>query len=149
MDDNLFGNAAMMATIIRVRDVGASVKWYRDNLGLTPIHLGSDGPEHPIAAYAIGNSIFTLWQLPAGGERVPADNDRNSYVVMVMDSDLEPVRQRLAGQGVEVGALRRSVNNEFFWFYDPDYNRFEVSRPITAEFEAAAKRAIRQAQEGQ
>lgn len=40
--------------------------------------------------------------------RVRADNDRNSYVVVV----------------------RRSANHEFVWFHDLDGNRFELSRPL-------------------
>ena len=35
---------------------------------------------------------MSLWQLPAGQLRVPQDNDRNSYVVVVMTGDLEPAR---------------------------------------------------------
>jgi catechol 2,3-dioxygenase-like lactoylglutathione lyase family enzyme len=141
MVDEPLAGATMIATIVRVRDVAASVEWYRDHLGLRPIHQGSDGPEHPIAAYAVGSGVITLWQLPPGEERRSEDNDRNSYVVLVMSSDLEEVRERLAGRGVAVGPLRRSANNEFFWCHDPDDNRFEISRPLTAEFEQAARTA--------
>jgi hypothetical protein len=106
---------------------------------LGPIHQSSDGPDHPIAAYTVGSGVITLWQLPPGQERRPDDNDRNSYVVMVPDTELGEVRQRLAGRGVEVGPLQRSANNEFFWCHDPDDNRFEISRRLTSEFQEAAK----------
>ena len=127
----IFDAAAMTATILRVRDVAASVDWYREKLGLEPVHVGADGPEHPIATYAIAGSIVTLWQLPAGQARVREDNDRNTYVVAVMNGGLDAVRQRLTEKGVDVGEVRRSENNEFIWFHDPDGNRWELSRPLS------------------
>ena len=136
----MFEQATMLATIVRVRDVAVSVEWYRDKLGLEPVHVGSDGPDHPIAAFAIAGSVISLWQLSPGQQRVRDDNDRNTYVVAVTEGDLAPQRAELEACGVEVGELRRSENNEFFWFYDPDGNRFEVTRPLTAEYRDAAAR---------
>ncbi len=126
----IFDDASMVTTILRVRDVAASVHWYREKLGLEPIHVGVDGPEHPIAVYAIAGAVVSLWQLPPGQSRVRADNDRNSYVVVVMSGDLEPARRVLLDRGVDVGEIRRSANNEFVWFHDLDGNRFELSRPL-------------------
>ena len=142
MGARVFEQAEMLATIIRVRDVAASVEWYRDKLDLDPLHVGSDGPDHPIAAFAIAGSVISLWQLSPGSRRSRADADDNTYVVAVVDGDLEAQRQTLASRGVEVGELRRSANNEFFWFHDPDGNRFELSRPLTAEYREAAARIV-------
>jgi hypothetical protein len=58
------------------------------------------------------------------------DNDRNTYVVVVLNGDLEPARRVLIDRGVDVGEVRRSTNNEFVWFHDLDGNRFELSRPL-------------------
>jgi catechol 2,3-dioxygenase-like lactoylglutathione lyase family enzyme len=126
----VFEDASMVSTVIRVRDVAASVAWYREKLGLEPIHVGADGPDHPIAVYTIAGSVISLWQLPPNQARVRADNDRNSYVVVVMSAELEPARQALLDRGVDVGEVRRSANNEYVWFYDLDGNRFELSRPL-------------------
>jgi catechol 2,3-dioxygenase-like lactoylglutathione lyase family enzyme len=127
---NILDDATMVSTIVRVRDVAASVAWYREKLGLEPIHVGADGPEHPVAVYTIAGAVISLWQLPAGQARVRADNDRNSYVVVVMAGELEPARQALIERGVDVGEVRRSANHEFVWFHDLDGNRFELSRPL-------------------
>jgi catechol 2,3-dioxygenase-like lactoylglutathione lyase family enzyme len=126
----VFDGATMVSTILRVRDVAASVIWYREKLGLEPVHVGSDGPDHPFAAYSIAGSVVSLWQLPVGRTRVLLDNDTNTYVVVVTNNELETVRRTLAGRGVEVGDVRRSANNEFLWFLDLDDNRFEVSRAL-------------------
>jgi catechol-2,3-dioxygenase len=126
----LFDDASMVSTVVRVRDVAASVAWYREKLGLEPIHVGADGPEHPIAVYTIAGAVVSLWQLPANQARAREDNDRNSYVVVVMNGDLEPSRLALIDRGVDVGEVRRSANNEFVWFHDLDGNRFELSRPL-------------------
>jgi catechol 2,3-dioxygenase-like lactoylglutathione lyase family enzyme len=130
MTSNIFADASTVSTVIRVRDVTASVAWYREKLGLEPIHVGADGPDHPIAVYTIAGSVLTLWQLPPNHARVRADNDRNSYVVVVTNGDLDDARQALIERGVDVGEVRRSANNEFVWFHDLDGNRFELSRPL-------------------
>jgi hypothetical protein len=83
-----------------------------------------------------------LWQLPPGAQRPREHSDQSTYVVAVVKGDLEALRGSLESRGVEVGQLRRSANNEFFWFWDPDGNRFELSRPITAEYREAADRVI-------
>ncbi len=128
----IFDGAAMVTTIVRVRDVAASVRWYREKLGLEPVHVGYDGPEHPIAAYEIAGAVVSLWQLPPGEERAREHNDTNTYVCAIMTDDLEPARAALIDRGVDVGEIRCSANNEFFWFHDPDGNRFELSRPLVS-----------------
>ncbi|MGH2475402.1 MAG: hypothetical protein ACRDIL_09055, partial [Candidatus Limnocylindrales bacterium] len=70
--------------------------WYREKLGWEPIYVGSDGPEHPVAAFAVAGSIVSLWQLPEGTQRVQEDNDRNTYLVVVVDGDLASLRDVLA-----------------------------------------------------
>jgi len=127
MRSNIFNNAAMAATVVRVRDLRASVAWYRGKLGLEPIHVGEDGPDHPIASFVIGGSV--VWQLPVDEAVARNDAETSTYVVAVMNTDLAPVRNLLVERGVEVGELRRSANYAFFWFYDLDGNRFELSRP--------------------
>lgn len=127
----IFDGTTMVTTIVRVRDVAASVAWYREKLGWDPICAGSDGPDHPIAAYAIAGGVVSLWQLPPGQSRDRRHNDRNSYVCMVTSGDLEAVRRTLVDRDIDIGEIRRSANNEFFWFHDLDGNRFELSRPIT------------------
>ena len=79
-----------------------------------------------------------MWLLPAGQQRVPQDNDRDSYVVVVMTGDLEAARRALLERGIDVGEIRRSANNEFLWFHDLDGNRFELSRPLPGRTESAA-----------
>jgi catechol 2,3-dioxygenase-like lactoylglutathione lyase family enzyme len=127
---NILGDATMVSTVVRVRDVAASVSWYREKLGLEPIHVGADGPDHPIAVYTVAGAVISLWQLPPNQARIRAENDRNSYVVVVIAGDLELARQALIERGVDVGEVNRSANHEFLWFHDLDGNRFELSRPL-------------------
>src|SRR6476620_8842962 len=64
-------------------DMTASIFADSKSWGLEPIHVGADGPAHPIAVYRIAGSVASLWPLPANQAPVPADNDCNSYVVVV------------------------------------------------------------------
>jgi catechol 2,3-dioxygenase-like lactoylglutathione lyase family enzyme len=130
MTGGVFDDASMVSIVVRVRDMAASIAWSREKLGLEPVHVGADGPEHPIAVYTIAGSVISLWQLPANQGRVREDNDRNTYVVVVLNGELEPVRRALIDRGLEVGEIRRSANNEFVWFHDPDGNLFELSRSL-------------------
>jgi catechol 2,3-dioxygenase-like lactoylglutathione lyase family enzyme len=126
---SIFAEASLAATVLRVRSVEDSVAWYRSKLGLEPLHVGEDGPDHPIASFTIAGAVVALWQL-APGDTVDADEaSTGTYVVAVMSADLQPFRERLLQRGVRVGDISYSANNEFFWFYDPDGNRFELSRP--------------------
>ncbi len=62
------------------------------------------------------------------------DVDRTtSMVVVVVDGELGPIHDRLAGAGVEVTEVGPGADNERFFFFDPDGNRFEVSRPTGAD----------------
>lgn len=122
----------MVATVMRLRDVGASVRWYREKLGLAPIHVGADGPDHPFASFVIAGSVMSLWQLPAGEPAPVKDVDTTTYLAIVLSVDLEPVRRALVDRGITVSEIRRSAHNEFVWFEDPDGNRFELSRKSTS-----------------
>lgn len=62
MRSNIFDKAAMAATVVRVCDLRASVSWYRDKLGLEPIHVGEDGPDHP----GVNPGVTMLSLLAAG-----------------------------------------------------------------------------------
>jgi hypothetical protein len=92
MTSSVFADASMMTTVVRVRSVAASVEWYREKFGLEPIHVGSDGPDQPIAAYAIAGSVVSLWQLPADAAK-PSNTDSATYLVAVANADdLVPAR---------------------------------------------------------
>lgn len=118
--------------LLRVRDVRASVAWYQEKLGLEPTAVGADGPEHPFAAFEVAGLHLGLWQLPPGTDRAREEADRNSYVAFTTDDAPDALREQLRERGVSVGRLQRSESYAFFWFYDPDGNRFEVSRTRTA-----------------
>jgi catechol 2,3-dioxygenase-like lactoylglutathione lyase family enzyme len=115
--------------LLRVRDLQAAVAWYQEKLALTPEAVGADGPEHPFAAFEVGGLHLGLWQLPPATERAREEADRNSYVVFTTNDDPAVLREHLRERGVSVGRLQQSDLATFFWFYDPDGNRFEVSRP--------------------
>lgn len=131
-----FGPVRMVATVLRVSDLSASVEWYRDTLGLVPGYVSPPGAVDPLATFDLGGPLV-LWQLPAGVKRDRGHNDRNSHVVVVVDGDLAPLRQRLAAAGAEVTDVNKGSDNWYFDVYDPDGNRFEISRP-DPEFTSSA-----------
>jgi hypothetical protein len=95
------------------------------------MHVGHDGPDHPIASFMIAGVVVALRLLAPGESRVVDEDETGTYVVAVMNTNPEQLRQQLVERGVKVGPIRRSESNEYVWFYDLDGNRFEISRPIT------------------
>ncbi|MHB1584504.1 MAG: VOC family protein [Acidimicrobiales bacterium] len=126
----MIGPARMVAPVLRVRDLEVSTAWYRERLGLTPGYLSPAGAVEPLATFDLGGPLV-LWQLPAGTSRHRDENDRNSHIVVVVDGPLGDVRDRLVARGVEVTEIRTGSDNEYFDLFDPDANRFEISRPRT------------------
>jgi len=138
----LLDDVEMATVVLRVADLERSVEWYREKLGLAPLHRGADGNTPPYAVYAVSGVIVTVWQLWEGQDRANENNDRNSYVILVYGGDIVALHQRLVAADVKTDAMRDSANNRFFWFYDPDNNRWEVSQPTTDEQRAAAAEVL-------
>ncbi len=122
----------MVTTVLRVSDLAESVNWFRDRLKIEPFFVSPDDAAEPLAAVPFAGAVLTLWELPRGDERDRADLDRTTHVVVVVDGELGPLHDRLAAAGVEVTEVGPGADNERFYFFDPDGNRFEVSRPTGA-----------------
>ena len=128
----------LTTVIVRVRDIAKSVEWYRGMLGWEPVHQGADGKTPPYAVYSVCGVIVTMWQLTEGDVRNADESDRNSYMILVFAGDLDALWHQLTERGVRADRPRNSANNRFFWLYDPDHNRWEVSQPTTKEQRDAA-----------
>lgn len=128
-DAGVFGPVRMVSSVLRVRDLAASVEWYSTRLGLMPLYVSPPDAVHPIASFVLAGAPIILWQLEPGVVRDRADNERNSHVVVVVESDLDPIHDRLVAAGVEATDVHPGSDNELFDVYDPDGNRFEISRP--------------------
>src|SRR5580704_18278362 len=123
----------MVTTVLRVSDLAASVSWFQDRLKIEPVFVSPHDAAEPLASFPFAGAVLTLWQLPRGEEHDRTHLDRTTYVVVVVDVELDPIRDRLAAAGVEVTEVGPGADNDRFYFFDPDGNRFEVSRPSGAE----------------
>jgi hypothetical protein len=86
---------------------------------LEPLHVGEDGPEHPIASFAIAGAIVALWQL-APGEQVSADEGgTGTYFVAVINGDLKTLREQLIERGVNEPCPPRTENPAWAGFGHP------------------------------
>ncbi len=123
------GHALGAASVmLRVRDLRRSIDWFKETLGLEPFVSGVDG-KHPYAAFSFGGTGVALWQLEPG-DPDPESNLSSTYIVFSVASGIEEIRQSVMSRGARVGPLRESSVARFFWFYDPDGHRFEVSEPV-------------------
>lgn len=127
--DSPLARVVHVGPIIRVRDVAASVDWFRDKLGLEATHVGHDGPD-AIAVFELAGSSFSLWQLRPQSS-TQTGGARSTYLAFVVTDGIESVHDDLRTRGVPVDELRGSKQYRFFWLFDPDGNRYEISQPLT------------------
>jgi catechol 2,3-dioxygenase-like lactoylglutathione lyase family enzyme len=139
ISESVLDEVQIATVMMRVADLDRSVEWYRSKLGMETIHRGADGNTPPYAVYDVSGVVLTVWQLAPGVQRRAEDNERNSYVILVYGGDIARLREQLVARGVNADQMRDSANNRFFWFYDLDDNRWEVSQATTAEQRAAAE----------
>ncbi|MGH7544559.1 MAG: VOC family protein [Gemmatimonadota bacterium] len=107
--------------ILRVRDYEKAVKWYRDRLGLEPIHTD---PEEGLAVLALGDTSLTLWQLKA--DEVPSPPEAAGPFPIFGVLKAKAARSELRKRKVEVGPLKEDGGVRYFTFRDPDGNRLEA-----------------------
>ncbi|MGE0387880.1 MAG: VOC family protein [Gammaproteobacteria bacterium] len=145
-DAGVFAHARTTVTL-RVRDVAASVQWYRRVFRIEPFFLGLDtgltGSERPVAGFRMAGVKVWLTALDHGVERRREDNDRNAYVAFLTAADLGALRRELQARGaifddaepvegcrLREDGVRVNADTEILWLYDPDWNRIEFCRVI-------------------
>jgi catechol 2,3-dioxygenase-like lactoylglutathione lyase family enzyme len=122
------------STVVRVVDRDRAVEWFRQVLDLEPVLVADDGVGHPIAVYRLAGLQFALWQLPPGSTRLREENRRNSFLSFT-HPDPRAVHTQLATTRVDVSPFSESEHHAFFYFYDPDGNRYEIASPPTRAYD--------------
>ena len=56
MSESPLGNIGLVAVTLYVANLDAALAWYADNLGLTPMSLGSDGHDYEEIGTRFGRS---------------------------------------------------------------------------------------------
>jgi catechol 2,3-dioxygenase-like lactoylglutathione lyase family enzyme len=121
------GPIAAAAVTLYVRDLDASIEWYADTLGLTPVSVSHD--EFAYARFVAAELAFVLE--PAHAATDPVDSDRTGAAALnlVVERDPAEVRASLVARGVACTALKRSPRFATFLVRDPDGHRIYVTRP--------------------
>lgn len=124
------GNLSMAAASLYVADLDASVAWYRDVLGLEPVHEGKDA--HRYATYQVGGFLFVLEPTDALWQGKGMTGSGAATVNLVTDRDPREVRTELLARGVACSEVVESGFDSFL-LTDPDGNRFYVTKPRTKQ----------------
>ncbi len=119
-----FGPVRMVAPVLRVADLEASVAWYASHLGVEATFVSPPDAPDRLAALSVGGPVV-LWELAQ-----PAPDAARAHLVVVVDALLGPIRDRLVAAGTAASEIRAGSDNELFDVFDPDGNRIEVSRPV-------------------
>jgi catechol 2,3-dioxygenase-like lactoylglutathione lyase family enzyme len=121
--------------IIAVSDFAASLRFYRDQLGLTEVAVYDDPPYATLTA--AGARISLAEQGHPAPDRpdvqlvAPADRRRASVVVVLEVPDAEAARRELAARGVTflADSYRPPWGGCRFFCVDPDGYLVEIEEP--------------------
>ena len=108
-----------------VRDLDASIAFYRDKLGLTPAFdfINDRAERSGIYLHVGGRSFIELFQGEVG-EATPAQSYR--HLCLEVD-DIEATAAALRERGLEVSRVEMGGDQSWqSWLTDPDGNRIEL-----------------------
>jgi catechol 2,3-dioxygenase-like lactoylglutathione lyase family enzyme len=127
-DNSPLGTISMAATTLYVADLDASLEWYAEVLGLTPIMVGSDG--HPYATFTLGGALVVLEPIEAAIDPTTPGAE-NTTINLLVDRPSAEVHADLIARGVACSDIVDSPGYCSFLFSDPDGNRFYAAQPVT------------------
>ena len=108
-----------------VRDLDASIAFYRDVLGLTPAFdfINEQGERFGVYLHVGGRSFIELFQ---GSVDAPAPAQSFQHICLEVD-DIERTTATLRARGVEVTPVTMGSDASWqAWLADPDGNRIEL-----------------------
>lgn len=117
--------------ILYVQDLEASIRFYRDIVGI-PFKFS----EHGYAEFAAGAVKLGLYQrtrLPELIGREPSDGPAGEILVPVESADTEAERFRAAGAEILSGPVDRPWGHRTVHVLDPDGNVVELAQAIPRE----------------
>lgn len=125
--------------VLYVRDLAASVAFYRDVVGL-PVKLKGDG----YVEFVTAGTKFGLYDgarlRELIGREATAGGPRGQLVFLVRDADLEAERLRRLGAEILAGPIDRAWGHRTVHVLDPDGNVVEFAQEIPRTVPAKRRR---------
>lgn len=118
----------LMGPAVRVTDIEASLRFYRDGLGMTVLHqLTFDDVQEVILAFGAEPSPPFLFLLHHSGDVGESGQGSGEKIVLTV-SDAAAVSAQLVAAGFAPDPIRGHGNNGtvLFWATDPNGQRFEI-----------------------
>lgn len=121
----------LLAIHLPVTDLQVSAAWYTEHLGLTLLSLNGAAAE--LAAIDCGKTVYPtliLTKTSSGHRLIYEKNGRPRSMVMMHASNLEGLREKLAGAGVTVTLPHADQEEDgcgrFFEAVDPSGHRIQI-----------------------
>ncbi len=108
-----------------VKDLEASIAFYRDKLGLTPAwdFINDKGERFGVYLYVGGRTFIELF---VGNPAPPAENQSYKHLCLEVD-DFDGTVAELRSRGVEVTGIKVGTDNSWqAWIRDLDGNGLEL-----------------------
>jgi catechol 2,3-dioxygenase-like lactoylglutathione lyase family enzyme len=118
---------AVAHVCFRVKDLDASLRFYRDGLGLKPAFDFTDDQGRRFGAYLfVGGRNFI--ELFATDTVTPAPSQSYQHFCLEVD-DIEQTVREFHSRGIEVTDVKMGTDRSWqAWLSDPDGNRIELHR---------------------
>lgn len=118
------GPLAIDHVALRVRDIGRSIVWYREVVGLR--RRGGDPWKVPV--FICGQSgCISLFDAPRDATGIESDTIAMDHVAFRLDREgFDRARQRLSDRGIEY-RFRDHVVQHSIYFFDPDGHEVELT----------------------
>ncbi len=108
-----------------VKDLEASIPFYRDKLGLTPAFdfVNEEGERFGIYLHVGGRTFVELFQ----GDLAPRAEQQSYQHFCLEVDDFEQTVEELRARGAEVTDVKLGMDHSWqAWLTDPDGNRIEL-----------------------
>jgi len=117
--------AGVAHVCFQVRDLEASLAFYRDRLGLKPAFDFTDDQGRRYGVYLCAGSRSFI-ELFAADVIQASPNQSYQHLCLEVD-DIEQTARELRGRGVDVSAVAMGTDHTWqAWLSDPDGNRIEL-----------------------
>jgi catechol 2,3-dioxygenase-like lactoylglutathione lyase family enzyme len=113
---------AFYSTVVRVRDLQQSQRWYESVLGFI---VTFRDPHYLLRVMSdVKGHLITIWQMD--NDSAPVTAQRNGSYLVFVTPDVEQARRELIRRGGTPESIEAHPGLRLFWLQDPDGHRHSI-----------------------
>ena len=130
--------------VLRVKDVARSRRFFEEVMGIPVVAQNERGMVFFSTDVEENHHMLAIMPAKEGAAMPTPDHVGMQHVSFELGTfaELQEAYRRLKEKNVPLDHTTFHGVTKSVYFYDPDGNRFELSRPLTAEYREAAARVV-------